>query len=86
MLETVSNVAEGQRFLMLDYLGGALDTWQVIHTVAMPSGGVRALVFNVAQPADMFDIYVDELADPGRFVCLDGVAPAVPYGVAKRAA
>lgn len=86
MPETVSNVAEGQRFLMLDTLGGALDTWQVIHTVAMPSRRLRATVFNVAQPGDMFDIYADELADPARFVGLDGAAPVLEDWATRRAA
>lgn len=73
MRKTVSTIAEGQRFVMLDYVGNQLDTWQVIHMVAMPSGRLRCTVFNVDQPADMFDIYSDELADPLRFRTVDQI-------------
>jgi hypothetical protein len=64
-------VSEGDRFVMLDYWGNPLDTWQVIHSVVMPSGRRRTTVFNVNQPADMFDIYAVDLLDPFRFRSID---------------
>jgi hypothetical protein len=73
-------VEDGQRFVMLDFHGNELDTWQVIHTVRMPTGRLRATVFNVALPADMLDIYADELTDRSRF------RPVVPDCLVRRTA
>lgn len=75
-----AEVEDGQRFVMLDFHGNELDTWQVVHTVRMPTGRLRATVFNVALPADMLDIYQDELADRSRF------RPIVPNWLARRPA